>query len=189
MKVIYVAGKLTGMDNFEISRNVRAAEDVGMAVAVAGASPMIPHTNTGLIFFGTCSAQFWYDATLALMRRCEAVILVPGWEESKGTQGELVEAKRLGLPVFYNVTELSAWLGDGPAFDRAVRLLGINAVIGRNEQYGAAPFHVGAKAQGEWTHFGAGTSYEEAFANVKKVIKQKADQSFVYEGDSDGNNG
>lgn len=109
MRVVYVAGALIADDHYKIRLNIDRAAAVGLAVATAGASPVIPHTNTGAWFIGTLSHAFWYEATLELMRRCDAVILVSGWEESKGTQNELVEAKRLGLPVFTNVDELTAW--------------------------------------------------------------------------------
>jgi len=110
MKIIYVAGRLTGANNFEITRNVRAAEEIGMVVAELGAMPLIPHANTGLTFFGTLDAEFWYAGTLELLRRCDAAVLVPGWEESKGSRAEVEEAKRLGIPAFERVEELKAWL-------------------------------------------------------------------------------
>lgn len=75
-----------------------------------GAYPAIPHTNTGAWFIGTHTPELWYELTLEFMRRCDAVILVPGWENSKGTREEKKEAERLGLPVFRHIDGLEAWL-------------------------------------------------------------------------------
>lgn len=62
------------------------------------------------MFIGTLTPEFWYEATLEALRRCDAVILVPGWEESKGTVAEVAEAVRLGIPVFTRVEEVQTWL-------------------------------------------------------------------------------
>jgi nucleoside 2-deoxyribosyltransferase len=107
--VVYVAGPFTAPNAWEVHRNVCRAESLALAVAEAGAMPLCPHTNTQH-FHGTLPPAFWYDGTLELLRRCDAIILVPGWEASKGTQEEVVEAKRRGMPVFERVEELKAWL-------------------------------------------------------------------------------
>jgi hypothetical protein len=43
------------------------------------------------------------------LARCDAMIVVPNWEHSKGTQGEIYEAERLEIPIFYNLASLIAW--------------------------------------------------------------------------------
>ena len=111
---MYVAGALFAENAWEITKNIHRAAAVGFEVAKLGASPIIPHTNTGSVFMGTLFTAFWYEATLELLRRCDAVILVPGWESSKGVAAEIQEADRLHLPVFHNVYKLQRWLsGDG----------------------------------------------------------------------------
>jgi hypothetical protein len=120
LKIIYVAGKLTGKDNFEISRNVRAAEDVAMEVVKLGAMPLIPHANTGLNFFGTATEEFWYEGTVELMLRCDAVILVPGWTRSKGVALVMNAAQAKLMPIFATPEELGAWLrGDETTIEKA----------------------------------------------------------------------
>ncbi len=115
MKVCYIAGKLTGANNFEIARNVRAAEEAGLVVAEMGVMPLIPHVNTGMTFFGCLEERFWYDGTLELLRRCDCVYMVPGWETSKGARAEREEARRLKLPVFEDFVHLEMWLRKGGA--------------------------------------------------------------------------
>lgn len=110
MKVVYVAGPLFGPNDWEIRRHIHRAASLGYEVAKLGAYPVIPHTNTGSVFIGTKTPEFWYEGTLELLRRCDAVILVLGWEDSKGSRAEFDEAKRLNMPVFTRVDELKTWL-------------------------------------------------------------------------------
>lgn len=108
-KVVYIGGKFTGKNSWEIHRNVFYAESLGLAVAEAGAMPLIPHKNTSN-FFGTMTEEFWYEGTLELLKRCDAMILVSGWEDSKGTKAEVEWARDNGIPVLESVGELKAWL-------------------------------------------------------------------------------
>lgn len=109
IRVVYVAGKFTSENAWLIHRNVHRAEALAMAVAEAGAMPLTPHLNTKN-FHGTMSEEFWYAGTLELLRRCDAMILVPGWEDSKGVKAEVEEARKRGMPIFERVEELKAWL-------------------------------------------------------------------------------
>lgn len=75
--------------------------------------PLIPHANTAH-FDGTLSAEFWYEGTLELLRRCDAVMLVAEWEDSKGVKAELEEARARKMPIFMRIDQLMAWLKDNP---------------------------------------------------------------------------
>lgn len=107
MRVVYVAGPFRGPDAWAIKCNIHRAEIVGSAVARAGHMPLIPHANTAN-FHGFGDDQFWIEGTLELLRRCDAVVLVHGWENSVGTLGEIAEARKLGIPVFEDVGDLLA---------------------------------------------------------------------------------
>ena len=108
MKVVYIAGPYRAPTAWGIAQNVRAAEEVGLECALLGAMPLIPHTISAHMH-GELDEQFWIEGTLELLRRCDAVVLVPGWTGSEGTRGEIAEATRLALPVL-RPSELEAWL-------------------------------------------------------------------------------
>ena len=112
MKVVYIAGRFSAPDQWQRARNVRAAETLAFAVAEVGAMPLNPLNNTHN-FYGTLTEEFWYDGTLELLRRCDAVILVPGWDGSKGVQAEIDEALARKMPLFERVEELATWLRTG----------------------------------------------------------------------------
>jgi len=41
-----------------------------------------------------------YQRSIDELRHCDAVLVLPGYERSEGTKGEIAEAERLKLPIF-----------------------------------------------------------------------------------------
>ena len=120
MKVVYIAGKYRGATAWEVEQNIRAAEDVAARVWAAGLVALCPHANSRHME-GVTSDENFLAGTLELMRRCDAVVLVPNWRDSEGARAEVAEADRLGLPVFGRAAEQNStwlidlmwWLGNG----------------------------------------------------------------------------
>jgi len=101
MKVIYVAGPFRAKNAWEIECNVRRAEDAAaLLVMEFGLMPLIPHANTRFFHGMGSDDSFWLEGTLEMMRRCDAVYMLDGWEASSGSCGEKAEAERLGIRVF-----------------------------------------------------------------------------------------
>ena len=111
MLVVYIAGPFTGPTAWDIEQNVRRAEEAGFVVATLGAMPLIPHANTRY-FHGQQSAEFWYEGTLELLRRCDGILMVKGWMGSKGSMTEHAYAQKHGMPIFYmdNIPDLDAMM-------------------------------------------------------------------------------
>lgn len=109
MPVVYIAAPFTAPTGWGIEQNVRRAEEAGLAVAEMGASPLIPHANTRF-FVGTKTPAWWYEATLALLLKCDAVLIVGAWEASKGATAEALAAQEAGIPVFELYGELALWI-------------------------------------------------------------------------------
>lgn len=116
MKIVYVAGPFRANTAWGIECNVRRAEEAAaMLVMEFGVMPMIPHANTRY-FHGMGDDSFWLEGTLELMRRCDALYLIDGWEASSGSRGERAEAERMRFPIFTseNHVDIRRWLkGDG----------------------------------------------------------------------------
>lgn len=132
MKVVYCAGPFRGETAWDVECNIRKAEELGFWVANKGAMPMIPHTNTRF-FDGTLTAEFWLDGTMELMRRCDAVVMTPDWQESGGATREVEEARRLGIPVFDSgndaqLIEFVRWVG------KSDHKAGVQDALGRFNQ-------------------------------------------------------
>lgn len=109
MRVIYVAGPFRAPTPEGIEANIRNAEELGKRVAKLGVSTIIPHANTRN-FHGEFDEDFMLESTLALAMLCDAMILVPKWELSQGTRGEIRAAINMGIPVFVELSGLESWL-------------------------------------------------------------------------------
>jgi hypothetical protein len=99
LPVVYIAGPYRAKTAWGIERNVRRAEGVALDIASFGAGFLCPHSMCRF-FQGTVSDDYWLAMTLELLRRADAVALVPGWDVSPGARAEVEEANRLQLSVF-----------------------------------------------------------------------------------------
>lgn len=108
MKVVYVAGPFLGRDSWEMENNIRRAEALALEVWRAGMACFCPHTNTRF-FQGAADDSVWLDGDLAILEKCDAVLMTPDWERSSGARAEEQHAKARGIPVFYDIVSLQAW--------------------------------------------------------------------------------
>lgn len=118
MRVFYIAGKFRAplawdrsrSDMFQVQQHIMAAMAVARDVWIGGHVALCPHANT--MFFtdtGGIEDRVWLAGDLILLRRCDAVITVPGWEGSRGARREVHQATRWQIPVFHAVVDALAW--------------------------------------------------------------------------------
>jgi len=95
---IYIAGPMTGLPEHNFPAFHAAAERLRQA----GWEPVNPAEN----FDGRTDLprETYLRADIKLLATCEAVALLPGWEESRGARLEYLIAWELGMPVFDVVT-------------------------------------------------------------------------------------
>jgi hypothetical protein len=114
LPLIYIAGPFRGATPLDVRRNVERARDYGLIVAQAGGYPMIPHTMTSE-FDKQLVDQFWLDGTLEMLLRCDAIALIPGWQDSRGATLEQAWASARGMPAWEfsfscAVADLADWI-------------------------------------------------------------------------------
>lgn len=76
MKLVYVAGRYRGASPEQTAAHCRLADSMAacLFLACGGAVyPVVPHNNTPQHWEPLAQQDFWLDATLELMRRCDAV--------------------------------------------------------------------------------------------------------------------
>ena len=140
MRLVYIAGPYSGKCSIDTTRNIAAARDraVEMVRFVAyDLFPVVPHL-LGAGWEDERGYGWWLEATVELMRRCDAVLLVPGWELSRGATVEREEAQKLGLPVFASVSTLAAWARFTESADDLARACDATAIATEVAQPGPA---------------------------------------------------
>lgn len=111
MKIVYVAGPFRGPNSWAIEQNIRRAETLALDVWNMGAACVCPHTNTRF-YQGAAPDEVWLRGDLAILRKCDAILMAPNWEQSEGAKAEYEFARELKLPIFYyhNLPALQSWI-------------------------------------------------------------------------------
>jgi nucleoside 2-deoxyribosyltransferase len=109
MRIVYIAGPFRGPSSWHIAQNIRRAEELALQVWKMGAAALCPHANTAN-FQGAAPDEVWLKGDLALLERCDAILMTTDWERSAGARAEHDFAKVKGIPVFYSTGVLAAWL-------------------------------------------------------------------------------
>jgi nucleoside 2-deoxyribosyltransferase len=112
MRVLYIAGPYSAPNAWKREQNIRWAELVALDAWRHGYVPLCPHTMArfyaGAIPEATCLA-----GDLELLSRCDGILLITGWEASRGAQAERTFALQHGIPVFHTLGEVDTrWQGD-----------------------------------------------------------------------------
>ena len=118
MQIVYIAGPYRAPTPWGIECNIHTARNRAAQVVARlhtlGVFPLTPHANTAH-FDNLAPDEYYLEGTLEVLRRCNAVLMVEGWETSSGALAEVAEAGRLGIPVFFTLLELEQWLRDSPS--------------------------------------------------------------------------
>lgn len=70
--------------------------------------PMVPHLSLLENMLSPRSDDYWLRITMDQMRCCAGVFRMPGF--SQGSDAEVTEATRLGIPVFSDETAFQLWI-------------------------------------------------------------------------------
>lgn len=104
--LIYVSGPYSAPTPEEVAANVERARAAACELMRLGYAVICPHTMTaGWEREGLTYEQF-IAADLEIVRRCDAVLLLPGWEDSKGALAEKAMAERAGVLTFPSISNL-----------------------------------------------------------------------------------
>lgn len=104
--VVYVAGPIRAANAWEREQNIRRAEALALEAWRAGAAAICPHAMGR--FYDDGDYAMWIAGDLAIIARCDAVLVTPDWERSQGARAEVAEAHRLGVPVLHSVGEIAS---------------------------------------------------------------------------------
>lgn len=115
MLVVYVAGPFRANNSWEVEKNIRRAEELSLSVWLEGMAAICPHANTRF-FDGAAPDNIWLTGDLAILRKCDAVLMTEDYLKSKGACIERQEALQLRIPVFYSLESLVLWKNEDHAY-------------------------------------------------------------------------
>lgn len=109
VKLVYVAGPFRAPNVWDMEQNIRRAEALSLEVWRLGAVAICPHLNTRC-FQGVLPDHIWLDGDLAILTKCDAVIMTEDWQRSEGATTEHVYARKHQIPIFYDLKALKEWV-------------------------------------------------------------------------------
>lgn len=99
MKLVFIAGPYTAPNAWQREMHIRAAESQSLKLWRVGVPAICVHT-IAQHFHGEVAESDAIAIDDEILRRCDAVLLCPGWQDSPGTIRERAMANAQGKPVF-----------------------------------------------------------------------------------------
>ena len=110
MKRIYIAGAYSADNVITILDNIREGMRRATKVLLLGYAPFCPwldfHFQLMLQEGEILTVEDYYRYSIAWLKVSDAMLLVPGWQSSKGTKTEMEKADKMGIPIYYDIKEL-----------------------------------------------------------------------------------
>jgi hypothetical protein len=116
IKYVYIAGPITPKSPTQ-NHALEYIENIGMmfrawgAMLAAGLYPFCPAFDILgiLVLPGQPTEEQIKNYSLAWLKKCDAIVLLPGWAKSSGARAEVKLAKKLGLRIFIDFREVIKW--------------------------------------------------------------------------------
>ncbi|KZL88693.1 DUF4406 domain-containing protein [Clostridium magnum] len=98
MDIAYVGGPYRAKTKLGIIRNIIVARKVAKKLWKLGYGVICPHSNSAL--FNNLPEESFINGDIEMLKRCDVLVLVPGWENSAGTLGEIETAIQNHIPIY-----------------------------------------------------------------------------------------
>ena len=117
MRRIYIAGAYSADNVIDMLENMRRGMRLAAEVLMTGFAPFTPwhdyHHILQLQGKERLLLEDMYAYSMAWLEVSDAVLIVPGWEHSRGTKTEIEAAEARAIPVFFSIEDLLDWRNVG----------------------------------------------------------------------------
>lgn len=101
MKTIFIIGPYNA-DSYERKfLNIQIAATAAKYLWSRKLAAICPHLNTAM-FDCVAKEQVFYEGYQSILLGCSAAFVLPNWDSSKGSLGEIALAARLSIPLYYH---------------------------------------------------------------------------------------
>ena len=101
-KRIYVAGSYNADNVVKVLNNIKRGTQVCVELLEKGYVPFCPWLDFNFNWYSdNLTIEDYYRYSLGWLEVCDCIYVLRDSEESIGTQGEILRAKELGIPVLY----------------------------------------------------------------------------------------
>ena len=98
MKLVFISGPYRG----HASDNIECARKAAIRLWEAGYAVFCPHLNTAHFELDCkCEDEVYLKGDLEILKRCDAIYMLRGWEESVGAVAEREAAIMQGKEIIY----------------------------------------------------------------------------------------
>jgi len=107
---VYVAGAYSADNVLDVLRNIGRGQFYAARLFMMGFAPFCPWHDKDYVFQNfdaSLTVKMFYEYSMAWLEVSDALFLVPGWENSKGTKAEIEKAKELGIPIFDHLLSIT----------------------------------------------------------------------------------
>jgi len=106
--IVYIAGPYRAATEAGVQQNIDRARAAAIEIAKLGLGFFCPPLNSAHMG-GIIPDEEWIKMDLAVLRgSCKAMLMLEGWETSRGAIEEQLEAAFIKKPIFYSIPELKA---------------------------------------------------------------------------------
>ena len=110
MKRVYVAGPYNAPSVLPLLNNIRRGMRACSVLLQRGYAPFCPwldfHFHLMLREDESLSIEQYYDYSIAWLLVSDCMLVLPGWETSKGTLQEIEIARTKTIPIHYSINDL-----------------------------------------------------------------------------------
>ena len=98
---IYISAPISGTTDYK-----ERFENAERSIAAKGHEGINPCKIDAILNPRTTTWEQYMLADLGLLRACDAVCVLDGWERSRGCRMELAEAEKNGMPIFKGIDKV-----------------------------------------------------------------------------------
>lgn len=105
---VYIAGPYTALRSSDVDRNILTARDAQAELYRMGHTPLCPHSMTAGFErdYPDIEYNVYIETDLEWLKLCDAILMLPGWEDSNGSIKEHQFAIDNGIEVYYSLDDV-----------------------------------------------------------------------------------